>query len=177
MFAFISNLFQIQFWFDIEFTMVKTRMRWDSDVNQTLKFFFISTERHRNLDDTETQLQFVELQIYLLEMFIKRLKEKAKEAVVSANHEIFYSLINGCHYMIETLNEWAEQVVRFFNSFFYDFTEILTLWCCLGSGLQFVPLRTWVRSSKHLFLIKMLVIFPLSLRKQYETVRNVSRAS
>ncbi len=72
-------------------------------------------ERYKILDDPEIQLQFVEMQIFIFEIFINRLKELAKEANVSPNYDIYFALMNGCHYMIEILSEWTEQIVSFYS--------------------------------------------------------------
>eukprot|EP00112_Aurelia_sp_Birch-Aquarium-sp1_P009117 Seg2024.4 transcript_id=Seg2024.4/GoldUCD/mRNA.D3Y31 product="RAD50-interacting protein 1" protein_id=Seg2024.4/GoldUCD/D3Y31 len=68
------------------------------------------TDRCKSFDDTDTQLKFVELQLFLLRYFINKLEDIGDIEASSSNYKYLFALLNGSQYINDLLHEWSEHV-------------------------------------------------------------------
>ncbi|XP_041364407.1 RAD50-interacting protein 1-like [Gigantopelta aegis] len=68
------------------------------------------TERYKPLPEATSKLQFLGLQLELLEDFRIRIVQVMKQETHSPTGACFSSILNAVHYVIEVLREWSELV-------------------------------------------------------------------
>ncbi|KAK6169188.1 hypothetical protein SNE40_020286 [Patella caerulea] len=68
------------------------------------------TDRYKPLPTPASQLQFLKLQLELLEEFRVRVVQIMKEYTHNPVGEQFAAILNGVHYVVEVLREWSELV-------------------------------------------------------------------
>ncbi|XP_035829833.1 RAD50-interacting protein 1 isoform X2 [Aplysia californica] len=66
------------------------------------------TERYRRLPVSEAKLQFLSVQLELLEDFRMRLVQVRKEASQEPTGQRFCAVLNATHYVVQVLREWSE---------------------------------------------------------------------
>ena len=89
------------------------------DIKKRVKLLFllISTDRYRNLPDVSHQEEFLDVQLFLLDIFISRLTLEAEETSFAPAGLHYCSVLNAANYIELILQEWSEQVVcTFLNS-------------------------------------------------------------
>jgi hypothetical protein len=69
-------------------------------------------DRYKPLPDPVAKVQFLGLQLELLEDFRIRLVQVMKEAAHHPTGHIYTAVLNAIHYIVQVLREWNELVVR-----------------------------------------------------------------
>lgn len=86
-----------------------------------MEIWFTFADRCKSFDDTDTQLKFVELQLFLLRYFINKLEDIGDIEASSSNYKYLFALLNGSQYINDLLHEWSEHVVSIFNQRFFSY--------------------------------------------------------
>ncbi|XP_059140447.1 RAD50-interacting protein 1-like [Physella acuta] len=66
------------------------------------------TDRYKRLPVSDAKLQFLGLQMELLEDFRMRLVQVMKEASTAPTGHMFCAVLNAVHYVVQVLEEWSE---------------------------------------------------------------------
>lgn len=115
MFIWLLNFlffFLFKFWFKVSITS-----NFHTSLMQTITWkiaFFVtcmSPDRYRHLLDINHQEQFLDVQLFLLEHFITRLKLESNDNSFAPAGLHYCSVLNAANYTELILQEWSEQVV------------------------------------------------------------------
>ncbi|CAL1527454.1 unnamed protein product [Lymnaea stagnalis] len=66
------------------------------------------TDRYKRLPVSDAKLQFLGLQLELLEDYRMRLVQVMKEAATAPTGHVFCAVLNAVHYVVQVLGEWSE---------------------------------------------------------------------
>lgn len=71
----------------------------------------VLSDRYKRLPVSDAKLQFLGLQMELLEDFRMRLVQVMKEALTAPTGHMFCAVLNAVHYVVQVLEEWSELTV------------------------------------------------------------------
>eukprot|EP00795_Rhopilema_esculentum_P009093 gene9093-16748_t len=89
---------------------VENNLKVPACVEDFIEQLSLITEKYKSFGNTEAQLRFLDLQLMLLEYFIKKLEEIGDIESSSLNYKAIYSLLNGSQFIVDILTDWTEQV-------------------------------------------------------------------
>ncbi|CAG5129171.1 unnamed protein product, partial [Candidula unifasciata] len=94
------------------------------------------TDRYRRLPVSDAKLQFLGLQLELLEDFRMRLVQVMKEASSAPTGPVYCAVLNAVHYISQVLKEWSELTFFLQLLCYKNNRSLKTSWTEASSGTQ-----------------------------------------